>query len=133
MGCGHWQYFSDNGSNFWRKIGAMPTPIRGGYTFIGWTQNGRDGEDVYTALTRVEFAENLTLNATWAADKYALTIDLDGGKLSGQDSSVITFTASNGQSYEITSTPTKTGYKFERFEIEYADEGQGSFEPNGNG
>lgn len=118
---------------FGEKIGAMPTPIRGGYTFIGWTQNGRDGEDVYTALTRVEFAENLTLNATWAADKYALTIDLDGGKLSGQDSSVITFTASNGQSYEITSTPTKTGYKFERFEIEYADEGQGSFEPNGNG
>ncbi len=134
------EWIVGEGSNFATKIvtfgdriNAMPTPIRDGYTFIGWTISGTEGDkDVYTPLTRVEFAQDLTLNATWSADKFALTIDLDGGKLLDQDSSVITFTASNGQSYDITSTPTKTGYKFERFEIEYAVEGQGRFEKTGN-
>lgn len=117
---------------FGERIGAMPTPKRKGYTFIGWTIGGTEGEDGYTAITRFELAQDLTLNATWAADKYALTIELDGGKFAGDDRSVITITGQDGEIYEITSAPTKIGYKFLGFGCETEIGGGGELEKLGD-
>ncbi len=123
--------FATKEVTFGGKIGAMPTPIRDGFKFYGWTKSGTANDDVYTPLTYYEFDQNLTLNAVWSSNEFILTIDLDGGKLTETGKTVVSIQGTNGMEYTIDSTPIRVGYTFVDFNVEYAISGQGNFEQVG--
>ncbi|MDR1527551.1 MAG: InlB B-repeat-containing protein [Dysgonamonadaceae bacterium] len=63
------------------ELGALPEPIRTGYTFNGWYTEPY-GEGVqYTATTLYEIEGNITLHAYWRANRYQLTFDAQGGTI----------------------------------------------------
>ena len=84
---------------------TLNNPTREGYTFAGWT-----GTDLTEAAQDVTIAkgskENRTYTATWTADEYTITYNLNGG------------TAENTTTYTIESeditlnNPTREGYTF---------------------
>ena len=84
---------------------TLNNPTKEGYTFAGWT-----GTDLTEATQDVTIAkgskENRTYTATWTADEYTITYNLNGG------------TAENTTTYTIESeditlnNPTREGYTF---------------------
>ena len=88
-------------------VGELPTPERTGYTFGGWyTGTGGAGSE-YTADTIYQAADDLTLNAYWTLNTYALAYDLAGGA------------ANNPVSYTVEGlpltleNPSRAGYTFD--------------------
>ena len=57
--------------------GALPTPTRTGYTFVGWKLNGT----VITSSTIVQTASNHTLHAEWTANKYNIKFQANDATL----------------------------------------------------
>ena len=57
---------------------TLPTPVRTGYTFLGWT-----GEDITTAQTSVKIPKGSTgdkaYTANWKVIEYTITLDTNGG------------------------------------------------------
>ena len=49
---------------FGDKYGEIPVPTRSGFTFLGWY----NGENVFTAETIAESAQDITLRARWQSD-----------------------------------------------------------------
>ena len=58
-------------------IGELPTPTRVGYTFLGWTL--KDGTEVDSTT---EIKENVTIYASWEANTYEVTLNLNNGVVS---------------------------------------------------
>lgn len=85
------------------NYGTLPAPTRTGYTFGGWTLNGK----VVTSSTKMQTASNHTLTASWKANNYTVSFNANGGTVSPTSKSV-TF----DQAYGTLPTPTKTGYTF---------------------
>ncbi len=81
---------------------TLPTPIRTGYSFLGW----------YNGETKVEsgdwsIASDVTLTAKWEAGKNTITLNANGGTVSNT-SVPVTY----GSAYTLP-TPTRTGYTFD--------------------
>ena len=93
-----------------RAVGALPTPTRSGYTFLGWFTTVR-GDDKIEASTIV--TENDTYYAHWAEGdapvaQFRVTFGKNGG--TGGDAYV---TATEGQPMPTPRTaPTKSGWTF---------------------
>ena len=64
---------------FGQPMTNLPTPVREGYTFVGWID--RQG-NVYTAETVYTLAGDLFLIAMWQVNTYTITLDANGGELS---------------------------------------------------
>ncbi|MBQ6783985.1 MAG: InlB B-repeat-containing protein, partial [Acholeplasmatales bacterium] len=81
---------------------TLATPTRDGYTFKGW----------YLGTDKVEngtwkIANDVTLKASWEANKYTITYDVNGGDTLSSTTLEVTYDS------EFTLvTPTKTGYTF---------------------
>ena len=60
-------------------------PTRTGYSFNGWLKDGNP----YTINTMP--AENMTLTASWQANKYSFSLELNGGALSGYGTTMHTY------------------------------------------
>lgn len=95
----------------------IPDPTRDKYTFDGWYKldgtkiEDSDGE---TEGTKVTVTENMVLVAKWHENiEYSLHIYLDGGKFDGHDD-LTTKKYPSGSKVEIP-TPTKWGYKFDKW------------------
>lgn len=71
-------------------------PTREGYTFSGWIP----------AVPSTMPAENLTVTAQWAVNKYTITFDSNGG------SDVPAITQNYGTKVNSPVSPTRTGYTF---------------------
>ena len=84
---------------------TLPTPLRTGYTFLGWT-----GEGITTPQPNVTIPKGSTGDKTyienWKLTEYNITMDLNGG--SGQEKVVYTMT---DEDFELP-TPTRNGYEF---------------------
>ena len=96
-----------NGSAY----GTLPTPVRSGYTFLGWYTPGVGSTRIDASLT-VKLTSDITLYARWGADsvdkKYTVTFNPNGGK--------VTPTAKQYEANAVLGTlptPTRTGYKFD--------------------
>jgi len=61
-----------------KKYVGLPTPTRAGYTFKGWFTKTSGGTKV-TSSTTVKITKTQTLYAQWAAKKYKITFDPNGG------------------------------------------------------
>ena len=88
------------------KLGSLPTPTRGGYTFLGWYTEETGGEKVTTDTV---FTKNSIIYAHWqeqAAQEYTVTFDANGGSVS-----IASATTKDGK-LESLPTPTRGGYTF---------------------
>ena len=83
----------------------LPTPVRTGYIFLGWT-----GEGITTPQPNVTIPKGSTGDKTyienWVETGYTITLDLNGG--SGKEKVVYTIT---DEDFELP-TPTRNGYEF---------------------
>ncbi|MCL2522671.1 MAG: InlB B-repeat-containing protein, partial [Erysipelotrichales bacterium] len=82
---------------------TLPTPTRRGHTFAGW-YNGTD----LIPLTGIwDIASNVTLVASWTANTYTITFNVNGGNVLNPSTQTVTF----GQPYTLPE-PTRTGHTF---------------------
>ena len=115
---------------------AMPTPItlptRTGYTFGGYyTGTGGSGTQYYTdsgaSAKAWGVAGNTTLYAKWTANKYTVTLDLQGGS-GGKSSVTATY---NATLPSLGTLPTRDGYTFRGYYSEPNGAGTQYYAPAG--
>lgn len=84
---------------------TLPTPVRTGYTFLGWT-----GERITTPQTSVKIPKGSTGNkaytANWKAIEYTITLDTNGGAVIAS----IRYTVEDSVTLPI--PPDRPGYEF---------------------
>ena len=85
--------------------GDLPTPIRTGYNFTGWTLNGTK----ITSTTTVKTASNHTLVAQWTPASYIVTFYPNG---QGGTVNPTTKTVTYDSTYGDLPIPTRAGYIF---------------------
>ncbi len=90
--------------------GTLPVPARTGYTFAGWYTAAQGGAEV-TASTIMNTTGNHILYARWKSNAYTLTLDANGGSISGSATYTLSYGGSGGSSL-ASSSPSRTGYTF---------------------
>lgn len=94
---------------YYKTYGTLPTPSRKGYTFKGWyTQAGTK----VSASTVHKQTSGRTIYAHWTADKYTLTLNANGGKISGTDYGSTSKTVTYGNTYGTLKSAKRAGYVF---------------------
>ena len=91
--------------------GNLPTPIRDGYTFLGWFINGTKIE----STSVVKITQSTSAVANWTKGSYILTINPQGGTYNNSTS-----TYQKGMEYQEEFTvadPTRVGYTFNGWEV----------------
>jgi uncharacterized repeat protein (TIGR02543 family) len=58
--------------NYGSEVGTLPTPIRGGYTFMGWYDGEPKPDNLYTEKTIYEKTVGLTIKAHWEKRVYSI-------------------------------------------------------------
>lgn len=87
---------------------VLPNLTKTGYNFLGWS-TFKDTEPKKDYVIKKGTIGNISIVANWVANKYNVTIDTDGGKIS-QNKYIFTYDSN----YYI-SNPTKEGYTFSKF------------------
>ena len=66
---------------FGQAVGALPTPTREGYVFLGWFD---EAGSRYDASTVYSTADGVTLTARWGQEDstFTITLNANGGKVS---------------------------------------------------
>ncbi|ROR25332.1 putative repeat protein (TIGR02543 family) [Mobilisporobacter senegalensis] len=121
----HWKingpivYFDATGGNVIQDFkivstgslyGALPIPTRINYTFAGWYTQATGGT-LITANSKVNFTTAQTLYARWTGNNYQVTLNANGGLVSGKAS--VSANVIYGNTYgNLLVTPTKAGYEF---------------------
>ena len=82
--------------NYGTAITAPANPTREGYTFIGWDK----------AIPTTMPAENMSVTAQWAINRYTITFDAAGG------SEIAPITQDYGTNITAPADPTREGYSF---------------------
>ena len=80
----------------------MPTPTRTGYSFGGWKYKGQSVSNSFTW----KYDENVEFTASWIANNYRVTLDVNGGTVNASSINTI-----YDNKYKLP-TPTRTGYTF---------------------
>lgn len=91
------------------------TPIKNGYTFLGWADSGTALEADYDAGDEITLSENKTVYAVWEiiTIPHVLSFNLSDGE--GDINAVTCYTDINHPTCVVTipnNTPTKEGYNF---------------------
>lgn len=68
----------DNKKTYFTQYGALPKPVREGYTFEGWYTAPTNGTKI-TNASNVTLTEDHTLYARWTANTYTVHLDPNGG------------------------------------------------------
>lgn len=87
---------------------VLPNLTKTGYNFLGWS-TFKDAEPKKDYVIKKGTIGNISIEANWEANKYNVTIDTDGGKISQNK-----YTFTYDSNYYI-SNPTKEGYAFSKF------------------
>ena len=89
-------------------IGKLPTPVREGYTFVGWYA---DAELTTPFSQKLMPGADTTLYAKWKANQYDVTLNVNGGNQweDGQGTVKVTF----GEAYGKLPVPTRDGHSFQ--------------------
>ncbi|MCL2745745.1 MAG: InlB B-repeat-containing protein [Coriobacteriia bacterium] len=93
----------DHFFNFGDAMGALPTPTREGYSFVGWFDRSQGGTNI-TGTTPVTRSQ--TLYGQWAVSTYGVVFDSQGGSFVAQ------MPAHFGKALEALPTPHKPFHTF---------------------
>ena len=91
---------------------AIPNPTQTGYGFAGWRVNGGTAATRGLTLSGTAYTADITLEATWMADTFAITYT----GVDGADVSAFPTTHVYGMDTAIPN-PTKAGYAFEGWKV----------------
>ena len=95
---------------------TISNPTRGGYTFSSWTisRSSSGGSSPYFSGTRLRIPANsygnITLTANWTARSYTISVNANGGNISGSPPTTYS-TSTSAQTFSI-SNPTRDYYNF---------------------
>jgi len=92
------------------SIGYLPTPVRPGYQFLGWSLNPNETASNYiTSSSNYTQTQNITIYAIWDYADYVMNLFVNGGD------ALISNTASVTYMSPISTfiLPTRLGYTFE--------------------
>lgn len=87
---------------------APATPVREGYTFVGWNTSANGAGTNWQFTTTTMPASDVTLYAQWTINSYDLTFDINGGIAPAP----ITQSVPYGQLASEPTPPTRTGFTF---------------------
>lgn len=85
------------------------TPTKEGYTFEGWYKNAELTGEPYQSNDLINSDTTLSLYAKWEPQKYQITLDPNGGIITGDNN----FNVEYGASFNIEATVSREGYTFE--------------------
>lgn len=85
---------------------TLPTPIRDGYQFLGYSNNQNENADYSVDINDINQINNKEIYAKWQINTYSISYDLNGGTISGEKSTY------NVEEDFTLPTPSKTGYSF---------------------
>lgn len=85
---------------------TLPTPIRNGYQFLGYSNNQNENADYSVDINDINQINNKEIYAKWQINTYSISYDLNGGTISGERSTY------NVEEDFTLPTPSKTGYSF---------------------
>lgn len=88
-------------------LGTLPTPIRTGYTFLGWFTAASGGTQV-TDSTVITESTDVTYYAHWSKNNVYAMLDAAGGTC---DPAILEVTV--GGTYAALPTPTRPNYSFD--------------------
>ena len=81
----------------------LPEPTRKGYTFTGWIYN----KETFSEQLTYNYDCNITMVATWSANEYLITLDVNGGKLDSDGKMPVFYDEDI-----VLPEPAKEGYTF---------------------
>lgn len=91
-----------DGANF----GSLPTPVRNGYSFLGWfTAKGGTGQKI-TSTSKYTFNTDVTLYANWELKRYTISFNTNGG------SPVSSINEYYNNPIPLPTQPSRLGYRF---------------------
>lgn len=85
---------------------TLPTPIRDGYQFLGYSNNQNENADYSVDINDINQINNKEIYAKWQINTYSISYDLNSGTISGEKSTY------NVEEDFTLPTPSKTGYSF---------------------
>ncbi|HOU11312.1 MAG TPA: InlB B-repeat-containing protein, partial [Clostridiales bacterium] len=91
---------------FGTAYGALPTPTRTGYTFLGWYNGDNGTGEQITTISVVSTPSDHTIYAKWQINSYTIGFFENGG------STVPSITQNYNTQVAKPADPTKTGYLF---------------------
>ena len=118
----------------------LATTTRQGYTFAGWKVTKISGSamankvavtvgNIISQIDKGSYA-NITVEAQWTANSYKISLDEAGGT-GGVLSKTTYSTSESAQTFEVTTSSSKTGYVIDKYEIAITG-GSGEVKQSGN-
>jgi uncharacterized repeat protein (TIGR02543 family) len=89
------------------RLGTLPARSRKGYDFKGWYTESKGGTKI---SPDTQAGSNVTYYARWTAKKYKITLNANGGKVSGKKTKAIT--KSYDSRIKSLTKATRKGYAF---------------------
>src|SRR5699024_8764352 len=84
----------------------LPTPIKKGYNFLGYSNN-LNGDINYSAnIDDINLINNKSIYAKWGIENYSISYNLNGGTLNNPKTNY------NVEESFVLPIPTRTGYDF---------------------
>lgn len=85
---------------------TLPTPIKSGYTFLGYSNSVSGNTNYPVNINDVNQINNKEIYAKWGINTYSISYNLNGGTISGNKTSY------NVEESFTLPTPSKNGYSF---------------------
>lgn len=101
---------ADQKIRYGQLVEEPETPVRPGYTLVGWDTAPRSATANWDLGVDTVFSD-MTLYAIWAPASITVKLDLNGGTLGGSTSADV-LTVVYGQPYGTLPTPERAGYAF---------------------
>ena len=119
---------------------TLATTTRTGYVFAGWKVTAKSGSamankvavtvgNIISQIDKGSYAD-ITVEAQWTANSYKISLDEAGGT-GGVLSKTTYSTSESAQTFEVTTSSSKTGYVIDKYEIAITG-GSGEVKQSGN-
>ena len=90
-------------------LGDLPTATKVGYDFVGWYDNVDSTGTLYQSGALLDTETGLTVYAAWTPKRYSVTLDANGGTVTGTNAIEVTY----GSDFSVTATANRDGYTLE--------------------
>ena len=85
---------------------TLPTPIRNGYTFLGYSNSSNGNVDYSISVSDIKSIDDKEIYAKWQVNTYTISYNLNGGTITGNKTNY------NVEESFTLPTPIRNGYTF---------------------